>query len=274
MNVPSHLRGVVVVRQDDHVVVVGRREVGEVAVRRVQVECDREVVDLLHAGRRQHATERRQRSALARRVGLQLVGVDHVISGERGAVVELDALADLEGPDIGGRVRRPACGQHRLQGQGLVRQAEVLTGLGQHVQAALISDGDRVNRPGGGDDSGLDRGGAGGGARRGRRAGCAGRAAGSQDSAEYGRGDPDQRARAQESPAADVTSDELVDDVIPDVCLVSTQPVKPVVSRMHRSSSEPSPDPLDSQSDASGQQSYASGRHCHGVRSLLCSVVS
>ncbi len=44
----------------------------------------------------------------------------------------------------------------------------------------------------------------------------AGRAAGGQDSAQHGRGDPDQCAAAQKIPAIDVTRDELVDDVIPD----------------------------------------------------------
>ena len=102
------VRRVVVVRDDDHVVVVGRGQVREVPVRGLEVEGDGEVVDLLHAGRGEHAAEGGQRVRRVLRVGLQLVGVHDVVGGERRAVVELDALADLERPHVRGRVRRPA----------------------------------------------------------------------------------------------------------------------------------------------------------------------
>ena len=149
-------RGVVVVRDDDHVVVVGGGQVREVPVRGLQVEGHREVVDLHHAGRLEHSAERGQRVRGARRVRLQLVGVHHVVGGQRGAVVELDPLADLECPDGGVGVRRPAGGQHRGQGQALAGQAQVLAGLREHVQPALVGHGHRVDRRGRRDDAGLD----------------------------------------------------------------------------------------------------------------------
>src|SRR5206468_4655080 len=89
---------VVALRNYDHVVVVGGGQVGEVAVGALEVEGDGELVDLLDAGRDQHAAEGGQGVRPVCRAGLQLVGVDDVICGQRRAVVELNALPDLERP--------------------------------------------------------------------------------------------------------------------------------------------------------------------------------
>ena len=225
MNELCQLGRVVVVRDDDHVVVVGGGQVREVPVRGRQVEGHRVVVDLLHPGRREHAAERGQRVRGARRVRLQLVGVHHVVGGERGAVVELDPLADLERPDVGVGVRRPAGGQHRRQGQALAGQAQVLTGLREHVQPALVGHGHRVDRRGRRDDAGLDHraGRAGGRGRRTRRRARRTRrraAAGGQDRPQRRDGDADHRGPADEVAAGQPPRGELVDDVVRDLALV------------------------------------------------------
>jgi hypothetical protein len=65
-----------------------------------------------------------------------------------------------------------------------------------------------------------------------------------------------------------VTSDELVDDMIADFRLSCAQPAEPVVSRMHSSSSEPSPDLLVSQIRCQwAAKVRVRLRVCHGVGS-------
>ena len=105
---------------------------------------------------RSDAAERAERVGRALGVGLQLVGVDDVVGRERRAVVELDAAAELERPHRRVGVGAPALGQHRHELQARVGDAQVLTRLAEHVEAALVGDGDRVDRRGRRDDAGLD----------------------------------------------------------------------------------------------------------------------
>ncbi len=225
------LRRVVALGQDDHVVVVGRGQVREITVRRREVELHRVLAGLLDPVRRQHAAERRQCVRRALGVGLQLVGVDDVVGRERLPVVELDALPDLERPDVRGGVGLPAGRELGLQGEGLVGEGEVLAGLAEHVEAALIGHGHRVDRGGRGDDADVDGrarlaragpAGAAGGTR-------AGRAAGGQDAAEHGRGDADKGAAAQQLATGETAGHELVDDVIGYLVLPGPQVAERIV---------------------------------------------
>ena len=97
----------VVRRQDDRVVVERRHEVREVAVRPVEVEVDRLLVDLLHVALGQHAREGRERGRADLGVGDPVERRDDVVDRERRAVLPLHALADRERPDVRRRARRP-----------------------------------------------------------------------------------------------------------------------------------------------------------------------
>ncbi len=137
--------GVEVRRNDDRVVVGGADERGEVAVRRVEVEDDRGVVGRLGVAGREDPAERGLGVRRAS-VGVdQLVeGGDDVVRSQRRAVVERDALADLERPDRPVRVRLPALGDARLELEFVVGEGEELAGGAEDAGAALVLDEQRV----------------------------------------------------------------------------------------------------------------------------------
>ena len=134
-----------VLRNDDRVVVVGADQVGEVAVRRVELEDHRARIGCLRRVLREHPGERRQRVGAALRVRQRVDRGRDVLRGHWRAVVELDALADLERPDAAVRVRLPALGQPRLELQLAVRPRQELGGLRHDAQAALVGHLERVD---------------------------------------------------------------------------------------------------------------------------------
>ena len=230
------LRRVVVVRDDDHVVVVGRRQVREVAVRRGEVEGDGEVVHLDDAVRGQPAAERRQRVGRVLRVGLQLVGVDDVVGGQRGAVVELHALADLERPHVAGGVGRPAVAstgfsvrcwsdRHRYspvwasmsRPPWSATVSGLIAAVGTTMPALIVAPA--APAP----------------VLAAVLAGwwTAGATAGRDDRAQHGQRDADNGARAQEVPPGEPARGELVDDVVRDFALARAEPAEPVIVSVH-----------------------------------------
>jgi hypothetical protein len=152
---------------------------------------------------------------LAGRIGLELVGVDDVVGGHRLTVVELHAWPQFERPDVAAGVCTPAGRQHGTQVEVLIGEAEILTGLGEHVEPALVGDSDRVDgarrednaRPDGGARCAATR--CGGGRGRACRA-----AAGRCDRTEYRDGDPDDRAASDKFAPGDVAGGEFIDHVV------------------------------------------------------------
>ena len=150
------VRVVVPFRDDDHVVVVVGHRVGPGRVRVHEVEGDGGVVNLHHAGRVECAAEDRQGVGRALRVGLGLEAVDDVVHGHGRTVVELHALADLEGPHRGVGVGAPACRQPGVIVEALVGENEELAHVADEFQAALVGDRDRVNGGSRDEDACLD----------------------------------------------------------------------------------------------------------------------
>ena len=110
-------------------------------MRRVELERDREVVDLGDARGGEHAAE--GRAGLRRRIGEQpVVRRDDVVGRHRLAVGELDALAELVRPLAAGRVRLPADGQLGRERQVRPVAVEELTG-----DAAQLQRGGLLVRP-------------------------------------------------------------------------------------------------------------------------------
>ena len=139
---------VVVGGQDDRVVVVRAQQVRERAVRRLERELDRGGVGGLRAVLGQEAGEGRQRLGRAVGVGEAVDRGGDVLGRHLLAVVELDALADLERPHRGVLVGLPALGQARHRVELGVRPDEVLAALREHREAAVVGDRDRVDRAG------------------------------------------------------------------------------------------------------------------------------
>ena len=75
-----------------------------------------------------------------------------------GIVVPTATINPLTVADQGGLDMLAQTGEHRLEHQLLVGQAQVLAGLRQHVQSALVGDSQRVDRGGRHDDADVDRG--------------------------------------------------------------------------------------------------------------------
>ena len=144
--------------QDDCVVVVGRHDVREVAVRRIEVELHREVIDLARAADRQHAAERRQRVRPVLRVGKTVHRRHHVVGAEHAPVVELHVGAQREGPDRAVLVGFPGQRQHRAQHQVRLVEGQELAGLHEQDQAARVRHADRLHRARRGRGSDADRG--------------------------------------------------------------------------------------------------------------------
>ena len=165
----------------------------------------------------QHAVEDGERVRAGVRVREPVEGGGDVLGVHRRPVVELHALADLEAPDAAALARRPALGQPRLRLEVAVRPDQVLAGLAEHAQPALVGDRDRVERAGRLEDPRADR------AAALRRAGLRrvllldllpAHAAGGGDQPEQRDRHADDGAAADELAAADVAGPELVDQVV------------------------------------------------------------
>ncbi len=209
----------IVGRDDDGVVVVGGDDVGEVAVGRVEMEGDGVVVDLLGPTLGQRALEGGERVGGVLRIGQAVDGGDHVVGLHLVAVVELHALADLEGPDRAVLIGLPALGQDRLQPEIGAGDRQELAGLQQHHQPAIVVDGDGIDgarrQRGSGADGAAGLGGAGG-----RRKG---RGPQARDAQRPGQGreqrhaQAQHRAMAQEFAAVDPPRGQFIDEVVLDL---------------------------------------------------------
>ena len=133
-------------------------------VGRGEHEVDRLLVDLLDGGQaaqRERALRRRPLRALDRE--------DRVVGGERRAVVELDAAAQLEAP--GRRVDHlPRLGQRRLELELLVARDQAVVDLERHARVVQQRQRVRVHRLRVERAGDAQRGGVGGEAERGERA--------------------------------------------------------------------------------------------------------
>ena len=220
----------VIRRQDDGVVIVGGKVIGEIAVGRIEMEFDRLVVDLLGRSLGEHAREGRERVGGILRIGQAVDGRHHVVGRHGLAVVELDSLAQLEGPDGAVLVGLPALRQHRLQPKVGAGIGQELAGLLQHEEAAAIGHRDRIDgrrRNRGGDP---DRRTGRGGSRRGRDDSDA---EGAEDRAHQRQGHADHAAVAQKGAAIDKAGGELVDDVILELAAPAADAVDQLVVALH-----------------------------------------
>ena len=137
----------VIAGQNDGVVVVRTDQVGKPSGRRVELKSDRVVVDLLDVAFLQNTLEDRQCiRLLVGRIGNAVEAGDDVVGRQRLAVVELDALAQLERPKRRIGVWRPAERDPRFEFEVVVREGQVLAGLPQQEQRALIVGQDGVDR--------------------------------------------------------------------------------------------------------------------------------
>ena len=202
----------VVGRQDDRVVVVGRDDVGEVAVRGVEVELHREVVHLARAARRQDAAERRQCVGAVLRVAQAVHGCHHVGRVQHVAVVELHAGAQLERPDGSVGAARPGQRQHRAQHQVRLVEDQELAGLHQHHEAAGVGDGHRLDGTRRRRRRDADRGVALAGLRH--RAACAKRVRGAEQPAQQRQRQAGPAPFTQQGAPVEVPGQELVNDMI------------------------------------------------------------
>ena len=208
-------------RDDDRVVVVRGHEVREVAVGCGKVEGDGHRVDLLHAARREHPGERRQRVGRVLRIRELLEGVDDVVGRHRLPVVEGDARAQLERPDGAVFIGGPAQGEHRLEHElEVVVEGEELAGLVEHRQATGVGHGERVDRGRGRLGRHLQRAALLGRACRGRRSGrgrarAVVRAAARRQDRSHQRGrHPDHGTARDKLPPTDPARYEFVDVVV------------------------------------------------------------
>ena len=141
------------------------------------METDRRVIDLLHSRLAQDALEVRERSRIPLGVQEGLERGDDVVGPERLAVLERDALAQLERPHLGRGVGSPAFGEDRAQGQIGVDVGKVLRDHLNDGDRSAVVHGGRFEGGSRRDDADAQRasqlGGRGGGGGGARTAGAA-----------------------------------------------------------------------------------------------------
>ena len=208
----------VAARQDGAVVVAPGHRVREVGVRLEEAELDRSGVDRLGTAWVEHAAPLGLGAARAA-VGIEkaLDGRDHVLGLEGAAVVEGDALAQLEGPHVERIVRRPALGELRLERVVVVQVDEELEELGDEHDAALVVDGDRVGigdrrRADDAEDAAHDRSRHAGRARR--RGGLRGAAAGGEQLTGGGEREAEHRRAHEQLAPRHLSLEDLVDQML------------------------------------------------------------
>ena len=104
-------------RQDDRVVIVGRDQIGEISVRRIEMEGDGALVDGDRAALGQNPGKDRQRDRAVGWIGQPVHRRHHIGGSHAPAVMECDVVANLESPDAAVLVGGPALGKHRLEPQ-------------------------------------------------------------------------------------------------------------------------------------------------------------
>lgn len=153
----------------------------------------------------------RQRVGADCRIRQTVEGCHHVVGRHRLAVMELDVLAQLEGPDCAIRIWRPAFGRKQSRRQIRPRKDTRLAELRQHGHTASVGDGHRIDRPRRDDQSKADGPARRAGPRRGRRQAIA---CSPSDAAQNRRRKSQHRAKAREVAAADRAAHQTVDQVV------------------------------------------------------------
>ena len=136
----------VIRRQNDCVEIIRRYQVGETAVRRIELKLHGVVASHRRATFRERAGEGRQGDGAVLWIGEPVHGRHHIGRGQRAPVMELDAAANLERPDAAIRVRQPALRERRLQLKCGVGNREIFPGLGQQTDAAGVGHGERIDQ--------------------------------------------------------------------------------------------------------------------------------